>query len=180
MRWAAPAWSITSVSELWSALLGALVGGLIAAVVAWGQTRVSLRHELELFREGLEADREAGRMAQRRVAATDALGAMAALDAAKPHLDHRFAGLRQDAPRYLVERQDRARQAIRELRRVEVASAPILGMDMQLRWNRLVVLADKASRAGEVMGDEAFTRAARAMDEHASALHKELTTLALA
>lgn len=168
------------MSELWSALLGALVGGLIAALVAWGQTRVSLRHELELFREGLEADREAGRVAQRRVAATDALAAMAVLDAATPHMDHRFVHYRQDSPRYLAERSDRARQAMRELRRVEVASAPILGEAMQLRWNRLVVLADKASRAGEVMGDEAFTQAARAMDEHASALHDELTTLALA
>ena len=95
-----------------------------------------------------------------------------------PHMDHRFVRLRQDSPGYLVERRNRAEQALRELRHVEVASAPILGAAMQGGWNRLVVLADKASRAGTVMGDEAYSRAAEALAEHASAMHEELTRLA--
>ena len=52
--------------ELFYALMGAVVGGGIAATVAWIQTRVMLRHELDLLRSQLEADREAGRAALRR------------------------------------------------------------------------------------------------------------------
>ena len=54
-------------------VMGAVVGGGIAATVAWIQTRVMLRHEVDLLRSQLEADREAGRAALRRTAATDAL-----------------------------------------------------------------------------------------------------------
>jgi hypothetical protein len=70
-----------------------VVGGLIAGLVAWLPTHASIRHELDLFREGLEADREAGRSGFRRAAASDALRALATLNAAMPHMDHRFVRL---------------------------------------------------------------------------------------
>lgn len=166
--------------ELWSALLGAVVGGLIAGVVAWLQTRASLRHELSLFREGVEADRQAGRAALRRVAATDALTAIAAVDAAMPHMDHRFVRTRTDSPTYLLERRDRAERAMTELRRVEVSSIPVLGAELQEAWSLLRRAASDAARAGEVMGDDAFRAAADALAERVEAMHAVLVEVALA
>lgn len=160
--------------ELWSALLGAAVGGLIAGAVAWLQTRASIKHEFDLFRRGLEADREAGRTAFRRAAASEALAAIAVLDAAMPHMDHRFVAYRQDSPGYLVERRAKAERAMSELRRVEVSALPSLGDAFQQGWRDLVETASAASHAGEQMGDAAFTEAAEALEIKASAMHEAL------
>lgn len=163
--------------EIWSALLGAAVGGLIAGLVAWLQTRASIRHEFDLFREGLEADREAGRTAFRRACASDALRALATLDAAMPHMDHRFVRLRQDSPTYLVKRRERAELAVEELRRVELSAAPSLGADLQRQWRALIVAAETASHVGESMGDEAFSAAAAVLATEASSLHAALVAV---
>jgi hypothetical protein len=136
-----------------------------------GYRRASIRHEFDLFREGLEADREAGRTAFRRAAASDALRALATLDAAMPHMDHRFVRLRKDSPGYLVKRREQAELALEELRRVEVSAAPSLGTNLQRQWRALVVAADTASRAGNNMGDETFSAAAAALKDEASSVH---------
>lgn len=163
--------------ELWSALLGAIVGGLIAGIVAWLQTRVSIRREFELFREGLKADREANRTAYRRVVASEALRALASLDAAMPYMDHRFVRLRQDAPAYLVKRRKRAERALDDLRAAEVAAIPYLGKEMQREWHALIDAADTAGRAGDRMGDSDFAAAAAELQEKASSAHASLVAL---
>ncbi|SFF61966.1 hypothetical protein [Blastococcus tunisiensis] len=163
--------------ETWSGLLGAAVGGLIAGLVAWLQTRASIRHQFDLFRQGLEADRQGGRTAFRRAAASDALRALAILDAAMPHMDHRLSRLRQDSPGYVIKRREQAELALGELRRAELSTVPSLGADVQQQWHALIVAADTASRAGNSMGDEACSAAAAALQEEASSMHADLVAL---
>ena len=135
-------------------MLGAVVGGGIAATVAWMQTRVMLGHELDLLHKQLEADREAGRAALRRTAATDALAVLATLDASMPYVNYRFAALRRDAPGYQVDRRRRAELALTELRRVEVASIPLLGEAMLEQWASLRREADEAAHPGGLITEE--------------------------
>lgn len=163
--------------ELFYALMGAVVGGGIAATVAWIQTRVMLRHELDLLRSQLEADREAGRAALRRTAATDALGALATLDACMPHLNYRFAFLGGRVPGYVVERRRRAELAMAELRRVEVASIPLLGEGIEQQWRALIQVADEAARKVEDPIPEQPNELTRALGTEAEIVHTALVEL---
>lgn len=132
--------------ELVWALIAAVVSGAIAALVAWVQTRATFRRELELHEESLSADSRSNRLTLTRTAAADALTAVAALDAAMPHMDHRFAFLGSQVPGYVRERRVRAERAVAELRRAEIASLPLLDPHLQSQWTALVVDADTASR----------------------------------
>jgi len=113
-------------------------------------------------------------------AAADGLQAIAALDAALPHIDYRFAFLGGNVPGYVQERRRRAEHAIDELRRVEVASAPLFGRDLEREWSALRKHAEDASHVhgshGRLGSDEAMT-AARALEKHAHTVRRALVEL---
>ena len=93
-----------------------------------------------------------------------------------PHIDHRFAFIGGRVPGYVHKRRALAERAMDELRRAEVASAPLLGRDLQRKWAELLLQADEASRVGAIGGDES-NAAAQALGEQASAMHLALVEL---
>lgn len=62
--------------ELVYTLVGAVVGGGIAAAVAWLQTRATLRHEVDMLHQQLQAAQAESRESLRRMAAVDASAAL--------------------------------------------------------------------------------------------------------
>ncbi len=113
---------------------------------------------------------QAGATEGRQHAALGALNALAALDAATPHMDYRFAFNGSQVPDYVRQRRERAERALAELRRAEVANVSLLGVDLQRRWAELRKLANKATRTGEI-GSAESKAAQVALAQHASDTH---------
>ena len=130
------------MSDLWAAVIGAVVGGVLTAAVVIWQTRKTLRHDLEQAREErLERER-----ADRRAEVVRAAGAL--LDALA---DYATVPSRLVDPstwfggKATAEVHDARVARIRALQRAGYMYLHVMPAEVSARWRRLIWLAQVAA-----------------------------------
>ncbi|GAB2553186.1 hypothetical protein [Kribbella endophytica] len=157
--------------DLVSAAVGAVFGGILASIVAWVQTRTTLRHDLALFQQEMAAERGAMRESARRAAISDALHVLGVAMAEAADLRFRFAFLGGNVPGYVRDGRRNAEAILRELGTAKFTCVALLNSEVQQAWDEV---SEAAWAVASSKGEEAKKAAMAEFNTLASSLHSAL------